>query len=205
MHPRVLSPRAWRSVRRLAAAGCLDSWTLCGGTALALQLGHRSSEDLDFFRHEPFDRDRLLERISAAGRLGVSSWAEGTLHLTFEGLRVSFLRAEAPLLFPGIPYRGLLLADPRDIAVMKLIAIGGRGSRKDFVDLHFYLRGADGLGPLFSLVRRRFPRTGYSEYHLLKSLVYFEDAEKEPMPRMLRRVTWREVREAMAAEVRRAS
>ncbi|MFQ5690361.1 MAG: nucleotidyl transferase AbiEii/AbiGii toxin family protein [Gemmatimonadota bacterium] len=202
MHPKVLSPGAWKTVRRLAAGGWLEPWTLAGGTGLALRLGHRYSEDLDLFRPEAFDSDRLAEAISEVGPVTIQSRAADTLHLRLEGLRLSFLRAKPPLLFATEPYRGLNLADPRDIAVMKVIAIGGRGSRKDFVDLYFYLRAGGSLGGIFSLLARRFPRVDYNEYHLVKSLVFFEDAETEPMPRMIRSVEWSEIKETLIAEVR---
>jgi len=205
VHPKVLSESAWKTVRRLVKTGLLETWTLCGGTSLALQFGHRHSEDLDFFRHGPFDPDPLIGDLSAVGPVSIHARSAGTLHLALRGLRVSFLQAQTPLLFPGTAYRGLLLADPRDIAVMKLVAIGGRGSRKDFIDLYFYLRSADGLETLFSLLRTRFAKVDYNEHHLLKSLVYFEDAEAEPMPRMIRRVSWMRVKGAIIEEVRRVS
>ena len=65
MHPRVLSRKGWAIVRRLNAAGLLESWTLAGGTGLALQLGHRTSEDLHFFRHPSPDPDPLLSYFSS--------------------------------------------------------------------------------------------------------------------------------------------
>ena len=129
----------------------------------------------------------------------------GTLHVTLDGLRVSFLAAEAPLLFEGAPYRGLTLADPRDIAVMKVIAIGERASRKDFVDLFFYLRGGGSLEGIFALIHRRFAGVDSNDYHLLRSLVFFEDAETEPMPRMIRRTAWSGIKSAIVTEVKRLS
>jgi hypothetical protein len=203
MHPKVLSGDAWRTVRRLAGEGILEPWTLAGGTALALQIGHRYSEDLDFFRPEPFDPERLTGELSAIGRVKVQSRSADTLQALVAGLRLSFLRAQAPLLFPGIAYRGLTLADPRDIAVMKLVAIGGRGSRRDFVDLYFYLMGGGDLEGLLALLRRRFTEVDHNDYHLLKSLVYFVDAESEPMPRMIKGVEWDAIKRTMAAEVSR--
>ena len=122
-----------------------------------------------------------------------------------EALRLSFLEAQAPLLFPSASYRGLAIADPRDIAVMKVVAVGGRGSRKDFVDLFFYLRSGGSFEDALALLRRRFSKVDYNDYHLMKSLVYFEDAEAEPMPRMLREVSWDEVKKTIVAEVRRIS
>jgi hypothetical protein len=205
VHPKVLSPEAWKVVRALAGRKLLDGWILAGGTGLALQFGHRYSEDLDLFRHQGFEAETMLHELSAVGEVAVHDRSSGTLHISLDGLRVSFLQAQAPLLFPATGYRGLALADPRDIAVMKIVAIGGRGSRKDFVDLYFYLRQAGGIEPVFELLRRRFADLDYNEYHLLKSLVYFEDAEAEPMPRMIRRVSWDEVKQALIREARRLS
>jgi hypothetical protein len=171
-----------------------SGWTLARGTGLALQIGHRFSDDLDFFRYEAFEVPDLIQSLSKVGRISVQSRAEDTLYAVVEGIRLSFLRAEAPLLFDGTPYRGIEIADPQDIVVMKIVAIGGRGSRKDFVDLYFYLRGGGSLETAFELLRRRFAHVDYNEYHLMKSLVFFDDAEAEPMPRMLREVAWDDVK-----------
>jgi hypothetical protein len=203
MHPRVLGTDAWQVVGSLRKAGILTDWTLAGGTGLALQIGHRVSVDLDFFRARSFEPDALVDRLRDLGSLRILGRARDTLHVAFEEVRLSFLGLRDPLLFSGTEYRGLTLADPRDIAVMKLVAIGGRGSRKDFVDLFFYLEAGAELGDVFDLARRRFSGIEYDEYHLLKSLVYFEDAETEPMPRMLREADWADVKRSLIAAVRR--
>ena len=178
---------------------------LAGGTGLALHLGHRYSEGLDLFGTEPFDPTGLAEALSTLGRVRVQQISADTLHLESNGLRISFLRAQTTFLFAGTPYRGLTVADPQDIAVMKVIAIGGRGSRKDFVDLFFHLNGGGTLEGVFSLQSQRFQDVDFNTYHLLKSLVYFEDAEEEPMPQMIRSAEWNSVREFLIAEVRRLS
>jgi hypothetical protein len=203
MHPKVMSARAWAVVRRIASAGLLDGWFLAEETALALQFGHRLSEDLDFFRAGAVDPQALIDRLSKHGPLAIQSRAAGTLHVTLDRIRLSFLKAQAPLLFQGTPYRGMQISDPRDIAVMKLVAIGGRGSRKDFVDLFFLLRSGMALETVMDLVRRRFTGIDFNDYHLLKPLVYFDDAESEPMPRMLRRASWLEIKKTIVAEVKR--
>ena len=205
MHPKVLGAEGWAVVGKLASAGHLEGWTLAGGTGLALQFGHRRSVDLDFFRAETVDSQALIGSLSRLGSIVVQSRTAGTLHVVLDGFRLSFLEAQAPFLFPGTPYRGLLIADPRDIAIMKVVAIGGRGSRKDFVDLYFFLQSGGALDTLMTLVRRRFANIDYNEYHLLKSLVFFDDAEAEPMPQMLRRASWSEVKKTLIAEVRRLS
>ena len=205
MHPEVLSGQAWKTVQSLSKDGWLETWTLAGGTGLALQLGHRYSEDLDLFGNESFEPLALAESLGNVGRVRVQQAAADTLHLELNGLRISFLRAEAPFLFHGTPYRGLTVADPRDIAVMKVIAIGGRGSRKDFVDLFFYLKNRGTLDEVLTLVHERFETVDLNTYHLLKSLVYFDDAEQEPMPKMILPATWDSVKGFLVAEVRRLS
>ena len=203
MHPKVLSHGAWTTIRNLVGGGWLDSWTLAGGTGLALHLGHRYSEDLDLFGAGPFDPQRLAQGLSDLGKVRVQDRSPDTLHVELEGLRISYLRAERPLLFEGIPYRGMSVADPRDIAVMKVIAIGGRGSRKDFIDLYFFLRTGGTLDGVFTLIERRFRGLDYNEYHLLKNLVFFQDAEVEPMPKMIRPVDWEVIKDSLVAQVRR--
>ena len=95
--------------------------------------------------------------------------------------------------------------DPRDIAVIKLVAIGGRGSHKDLVDLYFFLQAGGSLESILDLARRRFQKVDYNEYHLLKSLVFFADAEAEPMPTMIRDASWSAIKKTIVAEVQRLS
>ncbi len=203
MNPKVLSGNAWKIVRRLVRDDLLEGWVLAGGTGLALQFGHRYSEDLDLFRPETFDAQLLLHELAKLGTVVVQSRSSGTLHAVVNGVRLSFLEAQADFLYPGTHYRGMLVADPADIAVMKLVAIGGRGSRKDFVDLFFLFRNGVSLDTIFKMLRRRFRGIDYNEYHLRKALVYFTDAESEPMPNMIRKVSWETMKEAIVEEVRR--
>ncbi len=191
------------NVKSLVRLGIVDGWSLAGGTGLALQLGHRVSDDLNFFRPEHFDPEERLHQLAALAKVTVLDRSPSTLHAMVGSVRVSFITAQAPLLFPGIPYRGLTLADPRDIVVMKLVAVGGRGSRKDFVDLYFYLQSGGDLAQALLWLEQRFVDIDYNSYHILKSLTWFEDAETEPMPRMIREASWPHIKKAITAEARR--
>jgi len=202
VNPKVLPQAAWSVVRRLERAGVLDGWTLAGGTALALQLGHRISIDLDFFRHGAPELAPLREALAGLGRLEVVAMAPGTLHCRLDGIHLTFLRSEVPFLYETTLYRGLQLADVRDIAAMKVIAVAGRGSRKDFIDLYAFLEAGASFGDLMAIVERRYRGTEYNAMHLLRSLVYFADAEAEPMPRMLAKVGWPEIRRRLEEEAR---
>jgi hypothetical protein len=203
MNPKVLPPEAWSVVRTLEKGGMLGPWILAGGTALALQLGHRISIDLDFFTVESFDPQSLRTGLTGLGALEVQTMAPDTLHVRLDGVRLSWLRSEVPFRYEPVEYRGLRLAEIRDIAAMKVVAVAGRGSKKDFVDLHAYLEAGATFSDLMRSVRERYSNTEFNEMHLLRSLVYFNDAEDEPMPRMLSKAQWPEIRSRIEEEVRR--
>ena len=202
MNPRVLPAEAWAVVNRLDREGLLADWILAGGTALALQFGHRVSLDLDFFSYDAFDLPTLRMSLAKLGQLEVQSMAAGTLHTRLDGVFLTFLRSEVPFLYEPVPYRGLRLADVRDIAAMKVIAVAGRGSKKDFVDLHAYFESGATFGDLMAIVQQRYAGTDFNPMHLLRSLIYFDDAEAEPMPRMLTKVDWPRIRRRLEVEVR---
>ncbi len=185
------------------AASVFQGWTLAGGTGLALWLGHRISEDFDFFRTEGMDPNLLHATFKKHGDYETLQEAENTLTVLTEGIKLSFFQIPDPFLFERTPYRFFRLADIRDIALMKLIAISGRGSRKDFVDLYTILRGGELLQDFFRLLPDKYGPGRANVYHILKSLTYFEDAEREPPPVMLEPFDWEEckaffVREAHA-------
>ncbi len=199
-HREVISPGTERALERLEKVSALQDFYLAGGTGLALCLGHRRSEDLDFFRSELFDEERLLARVQHAGGLALLSRAQATLHVTIEGTKVSFLGYPYPLLYPFLEFQNVSVADPRDIACMKISALAGRGTRRDFIDL-YAASSQYGLEPLLELFQKKFAAAHYSKAHLLKSLLYFEDAEKDPMPNVLIEMSWKDVRKFLEKEV----
>ena len=177
---------------------------LAGGTTLALYLGHRPSRDFDFFRAKEFVPQDLLSVLRETGELAILQEAAGTLTVVLRDVPTSFFRYDYPLLRPlhESPW-GLLLADPEDIAAMKLAALAGRGARKDFVDLYFYAREIAPLEQAFARFREKYRDVSVDPYHLLRSLTFFDDAEAEAMPDLLVGVTWDEIRAFFRAEATR--
>ncbi len=194
MHEKVLPRGSRELLAKLESLNApeLQGWTLAGGTGLALQMGHRISEDFDFFRTDGFSPDRLhaiLRRVDAVGTLQED---DRTLTVIVSATKVSFFSVPDEFLFPGSPFHFFHLADPRDIALMKLAAISGRGSRKDFIDLYAILLGGLSLEQCFQWLPLKYGEGRVNTYHVLKSLAYFEDAEREPMPKMLEPFDWAE-------------
>lgn len=119
----------------LSSRHITDGFYMAGGTAASLQLGHRISYDFDFFSPREFGTTLLIQRLSSIGRFDLTGEAWGTVHGLLNDVRVSFMIYRYQLLFPTTDFRGIGVADLRDIALMKMTAISGRGSKKDFVDL----------------------------------------------------------------------
>lgn len=181
----------------LAALGRLPpvrTFYLTGGTALALSYGHRKSNDLDFFSRNRFDPSVLQAKLETPFKFRLRVKDEGTLHCQLNKVNVSFLYYPYPLLRRFLSYHGVAVADPLDIALTKITAIAQRGSRRDFIDLYWACHEGFSLPFLLKEFREKYGKTDYSPYHLLKSLVYFAEAEKEPMPRLLLSLSWRDVR-----------
>ncbi len=192
MHEETLPPGSRQTLDWLArqSASVLTGWTLAGGTGLALQLGHRISEDFDFFRTDAVDLRALHGVFQAGGAYETLQETRQTMTVRLAQTKLSFFCVRDPFLFTGEACRFFTIAAVTDIALMKIAAIAGRGSRKDFVDLFFILSGSLTLRQSLELVAQKYGANRVNRYHLLKSLVYFDDAEREPMPRMLAPVDW---------------
>jgi len=204
VHEKALPQHSLELLKSLADATvpALDGWTLAGGTGLALRFGHRSSEDLDFFRTDDMDVRDLHPALKPYGPYETLQESDHTLTVILRGTKLSFFRIRDPFIFDATPFRFFAIADTKDIALMKLVAISGRGSRKDFVDMHFILRDGPSLQDYFALLPDKYGADRINTYHILKSLTYFADAEAEPMPRMLEPFDWAECKAFFVREAR---
>jgi hypothetical protein len=201
-HPETIAHDVLQTIRDLQRTTLLASFYLAGGTGLALRLGHRRSADLDFFSVEGFSEDTLIQTLAAVTGFSVVSKAPGTLHTQIRNTKVSFLVFAYPLLFPCEAFLDIRVADPRDIACMKLNAIASRGTKRDFIDL-FAVSQKHELQQILTWFQQKFAAANYNVVHLLKSLTYFDDAEKDPPPDMLLPVSWEEIRRYFRREVPR--
>jgi hypothetical protein len=203
-HLEVLDARQADVLARLAGPMTRDGFYLAGGTAVALHLGHRRSVDLDWFTTSP-----LADPLQYAGRLRAEGLAladaqvqRGTLHAQIDGVRVSVLEYRYPLLRETAPLgdTGARVAALEDLSAMKLAAVAQRGTRRDFVDLHALATEFRPLADLLDLYRRKYGASDVT--HVLYGLSYFDDAEREKMPHMLRPVEWTTVKDDVRAWIK---
>jgi len=189
-----LSEQSW-----LGAGG----WYLAGGTALALQAGNRQSVDLDFFtREKDFDKSELLDNF-----LGNKNWVtavnrKNTIYGELFKAKVSFIAY--PFFTPKqefIKYGSIKILQPLDSAIMKIIAISQRGRKRDFFDLYWCAKNIEPLENLVKRIKIQYPFVAHDYHHILKSLIYFADAESDPEPEIFFEASWKEVKKYFKKEI----
>jgi len=176
---------------------------LAGGTALALQLGHRISYDLDFFTSVEFDEHMLLPEIKKVSDFQLERIAWRTVLGKFADVRFSIFYYKYPLLYPAKKFGTIKIIDIPDIAAMKIAAIASRGIKRDFVDLYFICKEKMPLKEIIQLYGKKYENLATTSMHIMKSLIYFNDAEPDEMPRMLKDVKWKEVKGFFEEEIKK--
>jgi len=182
----------------------LHGFYLAGGTALALQLGHRTSVDFDFYAKDSFNAMQFeKDAVTHLKGLKITQRSAGTLIGQVRVIDLSFFHYPYPLLAPLLKTDFLDLVSVPDIAAMKLIAISQRGVRRDFLDL-YVIAQKYGLDSVFEWSKKKFSQF---DLHVgLKSLTYFEDAETDESGRgmeLKKPVPWKKIRAFFEGEALR--
>lgn len=194
-----IQPNTLELLKRLAAHPELRNTRLVGGTALALQYGHRQSIDLDFFGSFPQEKDELIAIAKQEGEVTIHNRTNNILQLVIDNVKVDFVDySRYAWIDEPIQGDGFVLASDKDIAAMKVNAIMGRGTRKDFIDL-FVLLQYYSLPEIMGFYKQKYPE--YSEYRALLSMTYFEDAEMQAMPKMFIDTSWEEMKKTIIKAV----
>jgi len=188
LHFNTIATRTLTLLEGLMDEPLLAATRLVGGTALALQLGHRTSIDLDLFGHISCDDIQLRKTLASHGQLQEISMSQNVKLFTIDGVKIDIVNYDSPWIDGMVKHDNLRLASVSEIAAMKIRAIIGRGTRKDFVDL-YYLLQLFSIEDIMALFRKKYPDV--NDFIAIRSLTYFEDAEQAPMPMMMdKSVTW---------------
>ncbi|MEA3449777.1 MAG: nucleotidyl transferase AbiEii/AbiGii toxin family protein, partial [Patescibacteria group bacterium] len=146
---------------------------LAGGTALALQIGHRDSVDFDFFKQGDIDTKKLFNKIKEVFQghkiLKIQEEKNILTVLIDKNIKLSFFSYEYDMLKEKKNEENLFLASIEDIACMKLSAILSRASNKDYIDLYYIFKKYE-LKEIIDLCKRKF--IDIDANLILKSLVY---------------------------------
>lgn len=182
-------------LKQLAQRNEMADFYLAGGTALALYFGHRLSEDFDFFSPKEFDNLQLVSMLSEIGDFQISGQDDHTLHGLLNDVKINFLHYPYSQLNDHQNYQGILIASILDIALMKLIALVQRGTKKDFFDLYQIEKEYMPIDELLEKIPVKYELNSYDPLLIYKSMGYFDDAETEPDLVTFNELSWEQVKE----------
>ncbi len=185
-------------LKKLQRLPVLEQTRLVGGTALALQLGHRKSIDLDFFGTIDCEAEYLRESIAGIASLTILKESPHIHIYIVDGIKVDIVNYKYPWLDDVVVEQGLRLASVNDIAAMKITAIIGRGTKKDFIDIAFLLHHFS-LEEILHFYAAKYNDS--SVFMAMKSLAYFDDAEADPMPDMFVNQSWQQVKAHILSKI----
>lgn len=200
LHLETIESNTLELLRKLQSLYIFKNSRLVGGTALALQLGHRKSVDLDLFGTIEITPEEIQEVCRKAGELEISKVSRNVNIFWIDGIKVDCVNYPYGWLDECRVLDGIRLASVNDIAAMKISAIINRGTKKDFIDLYFLLQEMS-LNHILDLYDQKYPDG--SRFIAIKSLTYFEDAESDPMPFMFNDITWDNVKASIITEIRK--
>ena len=137
---------------------------------------------------------RALAEFWPGDALKVALEKDGTLIVALRGVTTSLFHYHYPPVRSTMSLAGhLRLASLEDIGLMKVAAIIGRGTKRDFVDLFFVSKEVP-LERLLELGATKFPHARDLPLQALKAIAYFADADRDPALRTLLEVNWEEVK-----------
>lgn len=183
LQQQTVSRKTLELIQQIQADPFFESFVMVGGTALALQIGHRISVDIDFFTRKSFDIRETLEYLEQQYNFQTQYSHTHTLKGIINGIFADFIRHDYEYVQPVVEQEGIKMASLEDIAAMKVNAICGNGTRiKDFIDIYFLLQKFS-FGEIISFYRKKYKSR--NEFHAVKSLTYFQDIISENRPEML--------------------
>jgi hypothetical protein len=198
LYREVLPKYSWDLLKRISENDFFKQFYLAGGTSLALQIGHRESIDLDFFSPNEFS-STILHTFPT--KYEVIRQYDNSIEIFANKTKVMLFYFAYPLLQDILCINNLRLANPIDIGLMKLLAIQGRSTKKDIIDLFFIDKEIISLEKLLEMFEEHYPKETFNSYTSLKSIFNVSSLENEPMPKLLKTVTWHECWELVSAKI----
>jgi hypothetical protein len=185
-------------LKKIMSEKLFSDFNLVGGTSLALQMGHQNSIDIDLFGNSEINSELFIEKLSEFGEVNVAQSTKNILITKINDVKVDFVNYKYPLLSDCLIIDTIRMLSTKDIAAMKLNAIAGRGSKKDFIDLYFLLNEFS-LEEILSFYEKKY-HDG-SVFMVQKRLTYFDDANSQLQPIMFKNFSWETCKQIIIEEV----
>ena len=197
---KTVAPATWQLLTELMLLPSLQNFGLVGGTNLSLRYGHRLSIDLDLFTNEPFENDKILAEIERKfTNIEVVDDGKNMLYLFIEGVKIDLALVPFPNIAPFDFVENIRLTSCPDVIAMKLNALARRGSKKDFWDLAEILDHYT-INDILGFFKQKY--ASKDVLYILRSMIYFEDAERQIDPDPLKKITWKQVKSKIQVAVK---
>lgn len=199
LHIETIEPRIFSLLNELMKVPSLESFSLVGGTTLALRYGHRSSVDLDLFFHDNFDKSRIVKNLEEFFKQRFIYKKEHTQFGIFcfiDNIKVDIVHYPHLPIAPVEIEKGIRLYSSADIAAMKIQAILGRGKKKDFWDLHELLKHFS-LQQIMDWHKLKYPNQMLA-ISIPHAITYFVDAEESETPVSFKKQTWESIKKSIS-------
>lgn len=202
MHQEALTEKAKEI---LPALRNFSNFYLAGGTALALQIGHRISVDFDLFSGEEIDKDLFpkVKKIFYDNEIELSVNNQDELTVFIDDLKTTFLKYPFPLIFDLVDYEGIRLLSIKETAATKAYTINRRGSLKDYADLFFIVfKKHTTLEEIIEISGKKYGNE-FNPRLFLEQLVYLEDIEEAEIEFLKEGVTKKEIETFFIKEIKK--
>ncbi len=202
LHYKTIDTKTLELLKNIQNISFFQDLYLVGGTALALQIGHRRSIDIDLFGKIKGKREDFLPELLKLGNLKTIQYSQNIHVFSIDDIKVDIVNYSYPWIGTPLKDNDIKLSSLKDIAAMKLSAITGRGTKKDFIDIYFLLNYFT-LDEMIEFYNKKY-QDG-SIFLVMRSLIYFDDAEGDLMPTMFNYVSWTDVKKKIIKEVKKIS
>jgi len=178
---------------------------LAGGTALALQIGHRISVDFDLFSEKDITAQFLnkIKRVFLGSKVEVIRDSSEQLSVMIDNIKLDFVKYPFSLFSELIEYQGINITKIEEIAAMKVYALGRRPILKDYVDLYYILKEKYvTLEEIIKLSQKKY-KSEFNPRLFLEQLIYLEDVEDMQIDFLKKVVKKQEMEKFFRSEVKK--
>lgn len=202
MHLEAINSKGQKILKKLKN---FPQFYLAGGTALALQIGHRISEDFDLFSEKdiPSNLIQKIEKVFKDEKIKVVISHPEQLSLIIGKSKVEFIKYPFPLILDVVEYEKVKIAQVCEIGAMKAYNLGRRASYKDYIDLFFIIsEGHCSLSKIIKICKKKF-KEKFDQRLFLEELVYLEDVKEEPINFLKKKVSKKEIEKFFQKEIKK--